>query len=319
MTRLDFFSDYIKRKDKDDLLNWVRPQANKAGFTIVTQRSSLINPMLRLVCERSGAHKVPEKKKPKHESTGSRKCGCMFMVSGYLSRQTKEWGLNILNGVHSHAMELALEGHILAGRLKEDDKKIVRDLTKSKVHPINILINLKSKRQHCMTNIKQVYNERKQIWKSNRDDKTSLQFLISKLEEHNYVYFSITQSESTTIEDIFWAHPTSIKLFNNFPTILVMNSTYETNMYKMSMFEIDGFTSTDLTYSVGFGFVTHEKEENFVWVLQMMRKLLKSKMNMPMVVVTDRDMSLMKAVANVFPNNYAMNCYFHVQIFFKQR
>ena len=31
-----FFSDYIKQKDKDDLLNWVRRKANKAGFTIVT-------------------------------------------------------------------------------------------------------------------------------------------------------------------------------------------------------------------------------------------------------------------------------------------
>jgi len=44
------------------LLEWAHRQANKAGFTIVTQRSSLINPMLRLVCEKSGAHKVPEKK-----------------------------------------------------------------------------------------------------------------------------------------------------------------------------------------------------------------------------------------------------------------
>ena len=88
--------------------------------------------------------------------------------------------------------------------------------------------------------------------------------MISKLEEHYYVYFSGTQSESTTIEDIFWAHPTSVKLFNNFPTVFIMDSTYKTNMYKMPMFEIVGVTSTDLTYSVGFGFVTHEKEENFV-------------------------------------------------------
>ena len=64
------------------------------------------------------------------------------MISGYLSRQTKEWGLNILNGVHNHAMESALEGLILAGRLKEDDKKLVRDLTKSKMLPRNILIQL---------------------------------------------------------------------------------------------------------------------------------------------------------------------------------
>jgi len=42
-------------------------------------------------------------------------------------------------------MEPALERHILAGRLKEDDKKIVRDLTKSKMLPRNILINLKNK------------------------------------------------------------------------------------------------------------------------------------------------------------------------------
>jgi len=123
---------------------------------------------------------------------GSRKCGCLFMVSGYLSRQTNEWGLNILNGVHNHAMEPALEGHILVGRLKEDDEKIVRDLTKSKMLPRNILINLKNKRPHCMTNIKQRYNECQQIWKANRGDKTALQYLISKLEEHNYTYFSRT-------------------------------------------------------------------------------------------------------------------------------
>jgi len=185
--------------------------------------------------------------------------------------------------------------------------------------PRNILINLKNKRPHCMTNIKQVYNERQQIWKANRGDKKSLQYLISKLEEHNYTYFSRTQSESTTVEDIFWAHPTSVKLFNNFSTVLVMDSTYKTNMYKMPMFEVVGVTSTDLTYSVGFGFVTHEKEENVVWVLKMLRKLLTSKMNMPKVIVTDKDMSLMKVVGNVFPESYAMNCNFRVQANVKQR
>ena len=81
-----------------------------------------------------------------------------------------------------------------------------------------------------MTNIKQVYNERKKLFKSNRIDKTKMQYTISKLKENNYVYFTRTQSDSTTIEDIFWAHPTSIKLFNNFPKVLVMDSTYKTNI-----------------------------------------------------------------------------------------
>ncbi|AET05296.1 hypothetical protein MTR_8g103800 [Medicago truncatula] len=229
-----FFSDDVKSKDSEELLEWTRRQANKEWSS------------------------QSVKKKLKHARTGSRKCGCLFMISGYQSKQTKEWGFNILNGVHNHAMESALEGHILAGRLKEDDKKIVRDLTKSKMLRRNILIHLKNKRPHCMTNVKQVYNERQQIWKANRGDKKPLQFLISKLGEHNYTYYSRTQSESTIIEDIFWAHPKSVKLFNNFPTVLVMDSTYKTNMYKMPMFEVVGVTSTDLTYSVGFGFVTHD-------------------------------------------------------------
>jgi len=58
--------------------------------------------------------------------------------------------------------------------------------------------------------------------------------------------------------------------------------------------------------------VTHEKEENFVWVLQMMLKLLKSKMNMQKVVVTDRDTALMNVVATVLPESSAILCYFHV-------
>jgi len=275
MTRLIFFEE-VNWKVKDDLLNWVRRQANRTGFTIVIHRFNLINPMLQSVCERSGDHKLSGKKKLKHEATGLRKCGRMFMVRGYLSRQTNDWRLNILNGVHNHEMEPSLEGHMHAGRLKNDDKKLVRDLTTSLVLPRNILLNLKTKRQDCKTNTKKEYNERQQIWKSNRGDKTVLQYEISKLEEHNYVYFTLNIVKVLLLKT-FWAHPTSVKLFNNFPTVLVMDSIYKTNTYRMPMFEIVGVTSTDLTYYVAFGFVTHEKEENFVWVLQMMLKLFKFK------------------------------------------
>ena len=115
--------------------------------------------MLELVCERSGEHKVP-KRKVKHEAMRSRKCGCLFKVRGYAVREDNAWKLTILNGAHNHEMVPYVAGHLLAGRLMEDDKKIVHDLTNSSVKPKNILTNLKNKRQEFMTNIKQVYNER---------------------------------------------------------------------------------------------------------------------------------------------------------------
>jgi hypothetical protein len=93
--------------------------------------------VLELVCERSGEHKVP-KTKVKHEATGSRKCGCLFKVRGYVVREDSSWKLAILNGVHNHEMVPYVAGNLLAGRLMEDDKKIVHDLTNSSVKPKNI-------------------------------------------------------------------------------------------------------------------------------------------------------------------------------------
>jgi len=98
-----FFSSQDTWKDIDDLLSWIRWQANMAGFTGVIQRSNLKNPMLELMCERGGDHKV-HKKRLKHESTWSRKCWCMFKLCGYVRKEAKDWKLVILNEVHNHEM-----------------------------------------------------------------------------------------------------------------------------------------------------------------------------------------------------------------------
>lgn len=79
-----FFLTRDTWKDKDELLGWVRRQANRAGFTVVIRRSCEgRNAMLELVCERSGEHKVP-KTKVKHEGMGSRKW--VFVQGAWICR-----------------------------------------------------------------------------------------------------------------------------------------------------------------------------------------------------------------------------------------
>jgi len=172
-----------------------------------------------------------------------------------------------------------------------------------------------------MTLIKQVYNARTRWRKGQREDKTELQYLISKLEKHQYVYFTRANSEETTLEDLFFAHPDSIDMLNTFLTILVMDSTYKTNTHRMSLFEIVGVTvtSTKMTYSVVFVFLSFEQENNFIWALEMLVGLLTSKRNMPKVIVTDRDPALMKAVAEVLPKTDHVHCYFHIENNVKSR
>jgi len=137
----------------------------------------------------------------------------------------------MLNGIHNHELALKLADHLLAGRIKEEEKKRVIDMTKSLVVPRNILTYLKQKNKESLTTIKQVYNARTRWHKGIRSDKTNMQYLISKLEKHKYVYFTRENSEETTLEDIFFSHPKLINTLNTFPTVLVMNSIYKTNFY----------------------------------------------------------------------------------------
>ncbi|KEH19763.1 hypothetical protein MTR_8g467980 [Medicago truncatula] len=73
--QLDQYSTKDTWKVRDDMINWVCRQANRARFTIFIVRCNLKKSMLLLACEWNGDYKAP-KKKVKLEATGSKKCGC---------------------------------------------------------------------------------------------------------------------------------------------------------------------------------------------------------------------------------------------------
>jgi len=127
-------------------------------------------------------------------------------------------------------------------------------MTKSLEVYWNILTNFKGKNKESVTTIKKVYNVWTRWSKGQIGDKTKMQYLISKLEEHKYVYLTRANSEETTLEDIIFAHLESINMLNTFPTVLVMDSTYKINTYWIPLFEIVGVTSTKMTYSISFAF-----------------------------------------------------------------
>jgi hypothetical protein len=131
-----------------------------------------------------------------------------------------------------------LTDHLLAGRIKAEEKQRVIDMKKILAAPRNILTDLMEKNKESVTIIKQVCNVRTRWRKGQREYKTEMQYLISKLEKHKYVYFTRENSEVTTLEDLFFAHLESTNMLNTFPTVLVMDSTYKTNTYRMPLFEI---------------------------------------------------------------------------------
>ncbi|AES68347.1 hypothetical protein MTR_3g007220 [Medicago truncatula] len=94
-------------------------------------------------------------------------------------------------------MDPKLEGHLLAGSLREKNKKVVADPTKRLEQPKNILMNLKSKRKDGFTNIKQMYNACQRYKMSIKVDKLNWQGAHSKDVPREY---QIRFSGGTTLD-----------------------------------------------------------------------------------------------------------------------
>ena len=76
---------------------------------------------------------------------------------------------------------------------------------------------------------------------------------ILKLIKHDqYVYCFRRVDTQDVDKDIIWSHPDSIKLLNSFPTVLICDTIYKTNKYRLPLLEIVGVTSTEMNFSVAF-------------------------------------------------------------------
>ncbi|XP_004498020.2 PKS-NRPS hybrid synthetase cheA-like [Cicer arietinum] len=130
------------------------------------------------------------------------------------------------------------------------------------------------------------------------------------MERDKYVYRYRKVEGSDELMDIFWTHPNAITLVDNFHIVLIMDCTYKTYRYRMSLLEIIGVTSTEMTFCVGFAYLQFECADNFTWALQIVKEQITS--GEVEVIVTDRDLALINAVENVFPKVVNLLCLFHI-------
>jgi hypothetical protein len=95
---------------------------------------------------------------------------------------------------------------------------------------------------------------------------------------------------------------TSLNFLRQFPSILVLDSTYKTNRHNLYLLNIIGVTATNNSFVIGQAFLSSESEEDYSWVLQWPRNYLKqAELPLPNYITTDKAGGLMNAVENFFP------------------
>ncbi|XP_073226861.1 protein FAR-RED IMPAIRED RESPONSE 1-like [Cicer arietinum] len=186
-------------------------------------------------------------------------------------------------------------------------------MTKYKLAPRFILNALKERNKANLTIPSQIYKARSTYRSSLRGPYTEMQHLLKLIQQENYVYWTRRRENSDVLRDIFWTHTDCIKLLNTFHFVLICDSTYKTNRYRLPLLEIVGVTSTSLTFSVGFAYLEQERQDNFIWAFEKVRQLFKSETLISKVIVTDRDLAMMNAISVVFPTSIHLLCRFHIE------
>ncbi|KAH1243074.1 hypothetical protein GmHk_07G020237 [Glycine max] len=194
---------------REDVLKWARTVAHENGFVVVIMRSDTYTDsrgrtsFVLIGCERSGKYKC-RKKEFVRRDTDTRKCGCPFKILGKPVHEGEGWTMKLICGIHNHELVKTLVGHPYAGRLTDDEKNIIADMTKSNMKPRNIMLTLKEHNSNSYTTIKQIYNARSAYRSSIKRDDTEMQHLMRLLERDQYIHLDGHVCDSPVSTYLIW-------------------------------------------------------------------------------------------------------------------
>ena len=156
----------------------VQNTAFSLGYVIVKKRSKTngngVVSYITLMCDRGGEYKIKESTK----NTGTKKINCPFELVGSYRTQYGGWRLRVICDEHNHPPAQHMEGHAYARRLKENEIKLVGDLTNQNVAPRDILSILKEHDECNVSTMKTIYNAQYKLRSSHNVGKTPVQVRI---------------------------------------------------------------------------------------------------------------------------------------------
>ncbi|XP_074297347.1 protein FAR1-RELATED SEQUENCE 5-like [Silene latifolia] len=129
--------------------------------------------------------------------------------------------------------------------------------------------------------------------------------------QHKYVHYCVTDRETEELTHVFMAHPEAIKMFQSYYYVVLIDSTYKTNLYGLPLVEMVGVTPIGKTFVIAYALMMHESEDGYRWVLQQLKALLNDAVQ-PNVIVTDCEQGLLNAIPTVFPDSSHLLCLWHI-------
>jgi len=215
----------------------VQSYARQHGFVAVRLRSKKnsngIFHKVWLCCIRGGKHKnwrLYLTEDTRSKLTRTRKTSCPWLA--LLKRGPGDdatWTINITDDTHNHETSLDdLSSFPSVRQMTTEESHLLKDMSKAGSTPRVILSTLRLRNPDSLLVSDDVYNARKKIRMQELNGRTPIEALLDEFEVNN-VRNALKRDEEERITHLFFAFPTAVELLQEFPGVLLMDSTYKTN------------------------------------------------------------------------------------------
>ncbi|XP_065871857.1 PKS-NRPS hybrid synthetase cheA-like [Euphorbia lathyris] len=310
---IDYSSRFITDTvfpSSQDAIDWAKKIAIQNGFELVISSHKNGGKQKLLRCSRGERYRgvVKNDEDPAIRKSKTKACRCKFQIKAYQHADLSGWGIKAkagLTGMHNHTMRMYPEGSRQMSGLSIASKQIVRDMSSAQAKPCAILAAVKEKHPEDNSVIKHIYNYRDKMRRDAFEGRDLASQFYHIAVENKYVNY--TQADSGVITHVFMAHPESVDMFRTYHWYIGIDSTYKTNKYKMPFVEIVGMTPCNNNFKIAYAIVKDETEGSYRWILQRLKILLGDDLN-PTIVVSDRELGLLKPIQEVFPQAAHLLC-----------
>jgi len=301
------------------LFERVNSFAKKHGFGIVRRNKySYKGRLIRytFLCDRYGPPEASQSAGLRVKR--SRKCGCKWKVIAEALQEGK-WLLrqheNPEHHQHNHERSITPSSHPSHRRLTTSVKAAIESASRrAGIRASDVAAIVEAEFPDTTLLRKDIYNARCLINREKLSGYTPTAALIKLFDEKRIPYLAKwADNEPNRLLGLVWTFPYCLQMWKRFPEVISFDNTYNTNRFKLPLFQATGQTCLGTVFNAAFGLIDNERREGFQFLAESIRELItKHSIRQPDVIITDFDKAMKAALQDQFPLIQQQLCIHHI-------
>ncbi|RKK84821.1 hypothetical protein BFJ68_g17328 [Fusarium oxysporum] len=248
----------------------------------------------------------------------SRKCGCKWMVIVEALEEGK-WVLrqhsNPEHSQHNHGRSIRPSAHPSHRRLTTPVRATIESTSRRVgIRARDVRAVVQEQHPESAFTQRDIYNARARINRDKLNGHTPTAALIKLFDEIDIPYVvKWADDEPSRLVGLVWTFSYCLQMWKRFPEVISFDNTYNTNRFKLPLFQATGQTCLGSVFNAAFGLIDNERRKGFQFLSESIRQLTEQhSIRQPDVIITDFDDQMKAALNDQFPDVQQQLCIYHI-------